>query len=58
MTFSMSDAGALTPQEELGKLLFFDTNLSEPTGQSCAVCHGLKWVIPGLMKQSMLEGQL
>jgi cytochrome c peroxidase len=40
MTFSMSDAGALTPQEELGKLLFFDTNLSEPTGQSCAVCHG------------------
>jgi len=36
----MSDAGALTPQEVLGKNLFFDTNLSEPTGQSCAVCHG------------------
>ena len=33
-------SGGLTPQEELGKLLFFDTNLSEPTGQSCAVCHG------------------
>jgi len=29
----------LTPQEELGKNLFFDTNLSTPTGQSCAVCH-------------------
>ena len=30
----------LTPQEELGKKLFFDTNLSYPAGQSCATCHG------------------
>ena len=30
----------LTPQEMLGKLLFFDTNLSDPRGQSCAACHG------------------
>lgn len=29
----------LTDKEQLGKLLFFDTNLSEPTGQSCATCH-------------------
>ncbi|UCH98803.1 MAG: hypothetical protein JSV88_32430 [Candidatus Aminicenantes bacterium] len=29
----------LSPKEELGKKLFFDTNLSEPVGQSCAVCH-------------------
>lgn len=36
-----SAAGArLSPQERLGKLLFFDTNLSTPAGQSCAVCHG------------------
>lgn len=28
-----------TPQEELGKLLFFDSNLSTPPGQACAVCH-------------------
>ncbi|HDT13691.1 MAG TPA: cytochrome C [Candidatus Aminicenantes bacterium] len=26
--------------EELGKRLFFDTNLSSPAGQSCAACHG------------------
>ena len=32
--------GALTSQEQLGKNLFFDTNLSDPPGQSCAVCHG------------------
>jgi cytochrome c peroxidase len=32
--------GILTNQEELGKHLFFDTNLSEPPGQSCATCHG------------------
>lgn len=31
---------SLTPQQELGKALFFDTNLSAPTGLSCAGCHG------------------
>ncbi|MHB8955657.1 MAG: cytochrome-c peroxidase [Pirellulaceae bacterium] len=30
----------LTPMEELGKQLFFDTDLSTPPGQSCAACHG------------------
>ncbi len=29
----------LTPQEQLGKALFFDTNLSDPPGQACAACH-------------------
>jgi cytochrome c peroxidase len=29
----------LTPEEELGKMLFFDSNLSTPPGQACAVCH-------------------
>ncbi len=29
----------LTPMEELGKFLLFDTNLSTPPGQSCAACH-------------------
>ena len=29
----------LTPLEELGKRLYFDTNLSSPAGQSCATCH-------------------
>lgn len=29
----------LSPQEELGKALFFDKNLSTPPGQSCASCH-------------------
>lgn len=33
------EAQGLTPMEELGKLLFFDENLSEPAGQSCASCH-------------------
>ena len=30
----------LSPQEELGKALFFDANLSTPPGQACAACHG------------------
>ena len=29
----------LTPKEQLGKLIFFDTALSNPPGQSCATCH-------------------
>lgn len=29
----------LSPEEELGKLLYFDTELSTPRGQSCASCH-------------------
>src|SRR5262245_47309952 len=32
-------AGDLSPLEELGKRIFFDTNLSTPPGQSCASCH-------------------
>src|SRR5674476_108891 len=30
----------LTDTEKLGKNLFFDTNLSTPTGLACAGCHG------------------
>lgn len=30
---------ALTLEQELGKKLFFDPELSNPTGQSCASCH-------------------
>ena len=29
----------LTPLEQLGKLLFFDKNLSKNGNQSCATCH-------------------
>ncbi|MEW6441687.1 MAG: cytochrome c peroxidase [bacterium] len=29
----------LTPEQRLGKLIFFDQNLSRPHGQSCASCH-------------------
>jgi len=32
-------AGELTPVEKLGKLLFFDRNLSKNRNQSCASCH-------------------
>lgn len=33
-------APELTHMEKLGKMLFFDTRLSEPMGQACAECHG------------------
>ncbi len=40
LSISASHAQAeLNPQERLGKILFFDENLSEPNGQSCASCH-------------------
>ena len=31
--------GGLTPVEQLGEFLYFDENLSQPAGQSCASCH-------------------
>jgi cytochrome c peroxidase len=30
----------LAPKEQLGELIFFDANLSTPTGQACEDCHG------------------
>ena len=33
-------AQGLTPQQELGKSIFFDQNLSINDNQSCAACHG------------------
>jgi len=35
-----TSAVALTQQEELGKSIFFDQNLSINNNQSCAACHG------------------
>jgi cytochrome c peroxidase len=32
-------AASADPLTELGRALFFDTNLSEPRGQACATCH-------------------
>ncbi len=40
LVIAASAQGTLTAQEKLGKNLFFDTNLSDPPGQACAVCHG------------------
>ena len=34
-----SSAVELSAMESLGKQIFFDENLSEPRGQSCASCH-------------------
>jgi len=36
----VADGPALTPQEELGKAIFFDEDLSINANQSCATCHG------------------
>jgi cytochrome c peroxidase len=39
---SVTEAGKLTTVQQLGKQIFFDTNLSSPAGQSCASCHDPK----------------
>ncbi|MCB2178446.1 cytochrome-c peroxidase [bacterium] len=39
-TFTQSQAEtALSPKEQLGMKLYFDEDLSEPSGQACASCH-------------------
>lgn len=55
-----STAAKLTPIEELGKKLFFDTNLSTPPGQSCAACHDPVdgWTGPTENPSGVYEGAL
>lgn len=36
---SVCNAAALTDKEKLGKNLFYDDRLSEPSGQACSDCH-------------------
>ena len=36
------ETSPLSAEEQLGQLLFFDTNLSEPAGMACASCHKIK----------------
>ncbi len=36
---ALGTASGLTDQEQLGRNLFFDTNLSTPEGQGCVSCH-------------------
>ncbi len=38
----VSEAGALTDEQQLGKLLYEDKNLSLNRNQSCASCHSLR----------------
>ncbi|HEU4697835.1 MAG TPA: cytochrome c peroxidase [Gemmatimonadales bacterium] len=41
-------AGAtLTPTEQVGKLIFFDSTLSVNRNQSCAACHAAAWGFKG-----------
>ena len=50
-TVLASPESGLTPIEELGKFLLFDTNLSTPHGQSCAACHGPEEGITGAISR-------
>jgi cytochrome c peroxidase len=49
LTLVMGTAVAqeLSPKEQLGKKLFFDTDLSTPLGMSCAACHDPEWGFTG-----------
>ncbi|XUX00404.1 MAG: cytochrome c peroxidase [Dehalogenimonas sp.] len=38
-SISAQSGDGLTPIQQLGKNIFFDTKLSKPAGQSCATCH-------------------
>ena len=40
---ALSAQVALSPEEQLGKSIFFDENLSIDTNQSCASCHAPAW---------------
>ncbi len=41
MAIGTATANELSDKEKLGKMIYFDDNLSVPQGQSCASCHAL-----------------
>ena len=43
-------------KEALGKLLFHDTSLSEPSGQSCATCHAVSRGFADEQSRAISEG--
>jgi len=51
-------ANALTPEEQLGKSIFFDVNLSINQNQSCAVCHGPEAGWTGLQSNTNAGGSV
>ena len=56
-------SGGLTPNEQLGKSIFFDDDLSINRNQSCATCHasGVGWTGPDQivnMHGSVYEGSI
>ena len=52
----INNSAGLTPVENLGKLVFFDPNLSSPVGQSCASCHNPFYACSDPSHQSVSEG--
>jgi cytochrome c peroxidase len=49
-------AGSLSPNEQLGKAIFFDANLSLNENQSCASCHGPEVGFTGPLSATNLHG--
>lgn len=39
LLFLLQPEENLSPQQSLGREIFFDANLSQPAGQSCSTCH-------------------
>jgi cytochrome c peroxidase len=49
---SLADTKKLTLEQQLGKKIFFDTNLSTPVGMACATCHDVKTSFTDPIKNS------
>ena len=52
----VSENTGLSEKELLGKALFFDENLSEPAGQSCATCHTVATGFADKYSRTVSEG--
>jgi cytochrome c peroxidase len=37
--FAMANSAQPTPEQHLGRLIYFDKDMSNPVGQACASCH-------------------
>ncbi|MEJ2696733.1 MAG: cytochrome c peroxidase [Candidatus Sulfobium sp.] len=56
VVLGVGTANALTPEEQLGKSIFFDENLSINQNQACAACHGPEAGFTGPLSDTNAHG--
>lgn len=53
----VAPAAIFTAKTQLGRMIFFDTRLSEPSGQACATCHAPERAFSGIKQEAVSKSK-